>query len=207
MKTFEALSNPALLALIVVALRVLYAVLSRVVAPYPRARAAVEAVAALGPDVLRAVQQAASAATGRPVASLDARHPDDDREALRARAEAAERRVAELAAAAPPSAPVSRVDETTREGRATIAPGMHGLMVLALSLAIAGCASAPDAPGTTLGKIHGWWSAICSSGDEALSLAERTVTTLPVSDAGPGDASPRAPRDASVSAESGGGDL
>ena len=34
--------------------------LSRVLAPYPRARAAVEAIAALSPDVVRAVSQLAS---------------------------------------------------------------------------------------------------------------------------------------------------
>jgi len=41
--------------------------LSRVLAPYPRARAVVEAVAALSPDVVRAVTQLASLRS-RPVA-------------------------------------------------------------------------------------------------------------------------------------------
>lgn len=91
--------------------------------------------------------------------------------------------------------------------RAPIASLMLCLFVLALSLAVAGCASMPDAPGASISKVRAWWTSICSSGDQALQLAERTVSTLPVSDAGPGDASPRAPRDASVSAESGGGDL
>ena len=56
-------------------LRVLYALLSRLVAPYPRLRAVVEAIAALLPDLLRAVLQLLRAVTGRPWPSpdLDAR--------------------------------------------------------------------------------------------------------------------------------------
>jgi hypothetical protein len=56
-------------------LRVLYALVSRLVAPYPRLRAVVEAVAALGPDLARAVLQLLRAVTGRPMPSpdLDAR--------------------------------------------------------------------------------------------------------------------------------------
>jgi len=46
------------------------AVISRVVAPYPRLRAIVEAVAALGPDVLRAALQLARALTGKPLPSI-----------------------------------------------------------------------------------------------------------------------------------------
>lgn len=138
MKLFEALSNPITLALVVIALRVAYAVLSRVVAPYPRARAIVEAVAALGPDVLRALQQAASAATGRPVASLDARHPLDDRAALLARAEAAERRVAELAGAAPAAAPVERM---------TAVPPLVVLLAVSLVCAATACPQLPPVSG------------------------------------------------------------
>ena len=103
------LDHPEWIALAVALVRVAYAVLSRAVAPYPRVRAAVEAVAALGPDLLRASQQASAAVRGARPVTLDARHPDDDPAALLARAEAAERRVAELAAAASPAAPVERV--------------------------------------------------------------------------------------------------
>ena len=64
-------------------LRGLYALLARVLAPYPRARAAVEAVAALAPDVLRAVldeygypsgaaEVTAALAQGHPPATLRA---------------------------------------------------------------------------------------------------------------------------------------
>ena len=79
------IAHPEVLAGVVVLLRVLYALASRLAAPYPRARAAVEAIAALGPDVLRAAQQLGSALLGRPLPSLDARAPDDDRDALRTR--------------------------------------------------------------------------------------------------------------------------
>lgn len=78
---------PLALAAMAAVARTLYALLSRLVAPYPRLRALVEALAAGSPDVIRAAQQLASAVLGRPVASLDQRAPDDDREALRAEVE------------------------------------------------------------------------------------------------------------------------
>lgn len=195
----------AAIILAVMLVRVLYAILSRVVAPYPRLRAIVEAVAALGPDVLRAGQQLLTALAGRPVPPLDLRAPDPEAVRWRERAEAAERRVAELAAAGAPAAPVERTtDETTRTGRATIAPGI-GMLVLALALA-SGCASTgtvPDGPGVTIRKVQSWWDAVCGTGHAALELAHRTVTALPPSDAGPSpaadsDASPGAPADAST---------
>lgn len=65
----------AALVLFVALLRVAYAIVSRVVAPYPRVRAAVEGLAALFPDVLRAAQQLLAAFAGRPVPSLDLRAP------------------------------------------------------------------------------------------------------------------------------------
>lgn len=82
--TSWAIAHPEALAAAVVAVRALYALASRLVAPYPRARAVVEALAALGPDVLRAVQQLGSAVLGRPLPSLDVRAPEDDRARLRA---------------------------------------------------------------------------------------------------------------------------
>lgn len=80
-----AIAHPEALAAAVVAVRALYAVVSRIAAPYPRARAVVEGLAALGPDVVRAAQQLGSAVAGKPLPSLDVRTPEDDREALRAR--------------------------------------------------------------------------------------------------------------------------
>lgn len=202
MSLVSILVDPRLYASLVLAtalMRVIYAVISRAVAPYPRLRALVESVAALMPDVVRAVLQLAAVATGRPAPRLDLAPPDPEAVRWRERAEAAERRVAELAAAGGSAAPVGHVDETTREGRATIAPGMHGMMVLLVVALASGCASGglPDAPGATLAKVHGWRSAICSSGDQALTLAERTVTALPGADAGALDASPGAPADVS----------
>jgi len=78
------LTHPMELAAIVALLRGLYALISRLVAPHPRLRAVVEGLAALAPDALRAAQQLGSALLGRPLPSLDARAPEDDRAALRA---------------------------------------------------------------------------------------------------------------------------
>jgi hypothetical protein len=50
-------------------LRALYALLARALAPYPRARAFVEAVAAMAPDLLRFVAQVYALLTGRPLPS------------------------------------------------------------------------------------------------------------------------------------------
>lgn len=90
------LEHPEAIMAVVILLRVLYAMVSRLVRPYPRLRAAVESVSALGPDVLRAVQQGAIAATGRPVPGLEVRAPEEDRAALLARAVAAENALKEL---------------------------------------------------------------------------------------------------------------
>ena len=72
-------------ALVVALLRAVYALVSRLAQPYPRLRAAVEAVAALGPDVARSALQLYSAITGRPVPSLDLDARDAELAALRAR--------------------------------------------------------------------------------------------------------------------------
>jgi len=65
----HALSLPLYLALATGLLRAAYALASRILAPYPRARAAVEACAALAPDVLRFMQQVFLLLTGRPMPS------------------------------------------------------------------------------------------------------------------------------------------
>lgn len=122
MKILDLLTDPRtplVLAAVAAFLRVLYALLSRLVQPYPRVRAVVEAFAALLPDVLRAGLQIVAAWTGRPAPRLDA--PIDGDPNLRAeqalqnavtlsassdgwrrRALAAEARVAELTAAEEP---------------------------------------------------------------------------------------------------------
>ena len=204
MSLVSLLVDPRLYASLVLAtalMRVIYAVISRAVAPYPRLRALVESVAALMPDVVRATLQLAAVATGRPAPRLDLRAPDPAAVEWERRARAAEARVAELAATSP-AAPVGHVDETTREGRATIAPGMHGMMVLLVVALATGCASTqlPDGPGATIRKVQSWWDAVCGTGHSALDLAVRTVEA-PGADAGP---SPGAPRDASATAESDG---
>jgi hypothetical protein len=80
MKLLDLLTDPVrlplALALLAAVARVLYAIVSHVVAPYPRARAAVEAVVALLPDVLRSGLQLVAVVTGRAPPILDARLPD-----------------------------------------------------------------------------------------------------------------------------------
>jgi len=94
-------SHPEAAALVAAAvvsvLRAAYALLARLVAPYPRLRAAVEAVAAIGPDPLRAILQALRAVTGRalPWTVADAR----DAEIAALRAEVARLRPPESRAA------------------------------------------------------------------------------------------------------------
>lgn len=88
------IAHPETLAAAVLLLRVVYALASRLVTPYPRARAVVEALAALGPDVLRAAQQFGSAVLGRPLPSLEVRAPDEDLLVLRARVAELERELA-----------------------------------------------------------------------------------------------------------------
>jgi hypothetical protein len=82
MKLLDLLTDPVrlplALALLAAVARVLYAIVSHVVAPYPRARAAVEAVVALLPDVLRSGLQLVAVVTGRPAPRLDVVPVDPD---------------------------------------------------------------------------------------------------------------------------------
>jgi hypothetical protein len=74
MSLVSLLVDPRLYAFFVLAtalMRVVYAVISRAVAPYPRLRALVESVAALMPDVVRATLQLVAVATGRFAPRLD----------------------------------------------------------------------------------------------------------------------------------------
>lgn len=150
---------PLALALLAAVLRVLYAIVSRFVAPYPRARALVEAVAAACPDVLRAGLQVVAAITGRPAPRLDVTPLDPQAarainvaESWRLRAELAEARVAELTAAEEPGRlrptvvpgeePARSPDEAShaaRTGRHRIPPGTMGALCLAFALALPGC--------------------------------------------------------------------
>lgn len=104
--------------------------------------------------------------------------------------------LAALITAAPAEVHAAPANRSTRPHAAL--PGALAALALLL-LTLAGCASMPDAPGATIGKVRGWWNAVCGAGDQALQLAERTAAALPPSDAGPptADASPVAPADAS----------
>lgn len=105
--------------------------------------------------------------------------------------------LAALITAAPAEVHAAPANRSTRPHAAL--PGALAALALLL-LTLAGCASMPDAPGATIGKVRGWWNAVCGAGDQALQLAERTAAALPPSDAGPptADASPGAPGDAST---------
>lgn len=65
----HALSIALILAMATGILRAAYALASRILAPYPRARAFVEAVAAMAPDLLRFMQQVYRVMTGRDLPS------------------------------------------------------------------------------------------------------------------------------------------
>ena len=144
--------TPLALAALAALLRAVYALVSRLVAPHPRARAAVEALAALAPDILRAVLQLAAAVTGRPALRLDAVPIGDDPATLRreldaalTRARTAEESLARLEA--------QRV--VTRPMRPTLVPGGEAgyasvpamlvavvvglVVVLPLAVAVSGC--------------------------------------------------------------------
>ena len=117
MRLLDLLSDPIrlpiLLAFVGAVLRVAYAIISHVVAPYPRLRAGVEAVVALMPDTLRSGLQVVSMWTGRPAPTLDVRPADPtaarvtaqvfaELDATKAERDALARRVAEFTAAEEP---------------------------------------------------------------------------------------------------------
>jgi hypothetical protein len=155
-------------AALVALLRALYALVSRVVAPYPRLRAAVEALAALGPDVLRAVLQLARAVSGRPLPSLDLDARDAELASLRAQ-------VARLQA---------------RELRADLrGHASHGVLATIVALAAvvmlaAGCPPRPTPEPGPSQPVSGWTStarAVLSTLRWALPAA-RAVTDSLLSD-------------------------
>lgn len=82
------------------------------------------------------------------------------------------------------------------------------LIVAKLTLVLAmfaaqGCASTQttDGPSATIQRVQSWWDGVCGAGHEALTLARRTVETLPVADAGAPDAAPVAVVDASTESD------
>lgn len=163
-------SHPEAAALVAAAvvsvLRAAYALLARLVAPYPRLRAAVEAVAAIGPDPLRAILQALRAVTGRalPWTVADAR----DAEIASLRAE-----VARL------QGPASRAAE-----RGHARPGLLALLVLLPLLALGACPPRPTPEPGPSQPVSGWTStarAVLSTLRWALPAA-RAVTDSLLSD-------------------------
>ena len=114
----------AVLSLAVVLMRVAYALVSRLVAPYPRARAVVEAVAALAPDVLRAGLYVLRAATGLalPSPDIDAR----DAEIARLRAAFSVSQADVMALRATRISPPAPIDPQ----RGHIRPAMLGVLML-----------------------------------------------------------------------------
>jgi hypothetical protein len=182
---------PLALALVAAVARVAYAIVSHVVAPHPRARAAVEAVVALLPDVLRSGLQLVAVATGRAPPTLDVRLPDPMRarvtaqmcaelDATKAERDELARRLVGLTGEEPRSP-----DETTvaaRTGR--LPPGTLGTMVL-LALVL-GCGPAREAlltvtPGVppASGCVAGAYR--CADGaPETCSASGRWWRTLPV---------------------------
>lgn len=111
-------------------LRGLYALLARVLAPYPRARAAVEAVAALAPDVLRFAVMVARAVTGLPIPAPAVDVRDSEIAALRAR-------VAELAGDRVTTAPPAPRGSPGAAQVSTLATVLLLLWLAALVLPIA----------------------------------------------------------------------
>lgn len=75
----------AVAASAVALLRALYSVLARALAPYPRVRATLEALAALAPDVIRFGVMVARAVTGLPLPAPAVDVRDAEIAALRAR--------------------------------------------------------------------------------------------------------------------------
>lgn len=122
-------------------LRGLYALLARILAPYPRARAVVEAVAALAPDVLRFGVMVARAVTGLPIPSPSVDTRDAEIAALRSR-------VAELAA--------SRTDASSplvgRPGGSSGRASVGALVALAVGGPVALLPVAAAAPGCGPGR-------------------------------------------------------
>lgn len=149
--TLHALEIPLYLAVATALARIVYGLVARLVAPYPRLRAAVEALAAASPDVLRGLAQLYRAVTGRdlPMPLIDARDAELARlrdqlavsqsERIELRARLAELvSAASAASAAAPPPPGTRPTSLPSTGIVTMA------MLLALAFGGAlGCAHRP----------------------------------------------------------------
>lgn len=155
--TLHALEIPLYLAAVTALARILYALVARLVAPYPRLRAAVEALAAASPDVLRGLAQLYRVVTGRdlPMPLVDARDAELARlrdqlavaqgERIELRARLAELVTTASAAVPPPPG--------TRPTSLPPPPGI-GMMVMFALAVMLGCAGRmPGDPGMAAAKI------------------------------------------------------
>jgi hypothetical protein len=168
----HALSIALALATLTGILRAAYALASRVLAPYPRARAFVEAVAAMAPDVLRFLQQVYRVLTGRDLPSTQpvSVMPPTPTVALPAEKQGALDVLATRPSVAPPaptpaegSDPVDEPEPFDPQARRTITPAdrqrgsvdvrsllavVVGLsVVLPLGVALSGCPRNPPVSG------------------------------------------------------------
>jgi len=124
-------------------LRGLYALLARVLAPYPRARAVVEAVAALAPDVLRFGVMVARAVTGLPIPSPSVDARDAQIAALTAR-------VAELAGDRVTTAPPAPRGSPGRTDAGTLLTVVVVALFVAMSAVVLGSIATGCGPGREL---------------------------------------------------------
>ena len=173
MKLLDLLTDPVrlplVLALVAALARVVYAVVSRVVQPYPRARAALEAAVALLPDVLRSGLQLVAVVTGRPAPKLDALPADPRVEEravrlagsdltllratvldLQAERDALARRVAELTASEEPGRLRPTVVPGEEAPAGAVVTSRHRVIAGTLTLlALTGCPKLPPVSGCT----------------------------------------------------------
>lgn len=132
-----------LLAALTLLVRAVYAALARVLAPYPRVRAAVEALAAVSPDLWRALVMVARAVTGYPYPSPIADARDAEIAALRAR-------VAELASDRVTTAPPAPRGSPGRTDVGTVLTIAVVALFVAMSAVVLGSIATGCGPGREL---------------------------------------------------------
>ena len=157
----HALAIALWLSLAAALLRALYAMLSRVLAPYPRARAFVEAVAAMAPDVLRFAGQVYALLAGRALPSTgavsvpaDDTPPDGDRHA-----------------SIVPPAPVAPAPVAPRDGQR----GSADVRSLAAAAVVALCV------GAALGGCPNWQRPACGTPGAYSCAADQPHVCAPTS--------------------------
>lgn len=171
---------PVALAATATLARLLYALLSRLVQPYPRLRALVEALAAASPDVIRAAQQLASAVLGRPVPTLDARAPDDDREALRVEVTRLRARVADLmgdrVAERDTVVPAPIPPRNGQSGRSELGALVAALAVVGAGVALSACPNwnRPACPRAGVHSCERNWPHYCAPTGELTPIGDES---------------------------------